>query len=268
MIEESPWYTNQDMTNLGNRQGIWQKLGGEGILKLGVVFVATLWILLLAASWADAADDSSGKDEYSFHWLDPEKKIYVLQNRRYLKSGRLQLSAQVGLGLSNPYRNSLAAEPRMSFFMSEAWGLEVFYGIVSNSANSRFTAFQQSTSNALWSAWREVKSQYGLLLHWAPWYAKINVFNKILYFDWYFTAGAGSLQTQADERRVVNVENIVTQTHTAIFIGTGHNYHLNRSWKVRLDLTGAIYHAPVLSTSSEKDWYSNFNFTAGVGYLL
>ncbi len=268
-------------------QGV-QRFSKEGIVKFGVALMGLLWLCLVAAAWAEqeanaaegregastANREASEDDEYNFNWLDPEKKIYVLQNRKFLKSGKLELSLLGGLGFSNPYRSTWNIDPRAAYFMNESWGFEVFYTYTSNSANSSFSALQTAlTSTTVSPAVREITGQFGALLKWAPWYAKINVFNKILYFDWYFTAGGGSISYNylsfptGINGAVLNSP----QTAFGIFLGTGHEFHLTNRFFARIDVTGAYYRSPVISPAngvSESAWFSNYNFGAGVGLKL
>src|SRR4051812_15514010 len=67
------------------------------------------------------AKESGGdeEDEYNFSWLDPDKKVYVLQNRKYRKTGRLAISLAGGLNLSNPYRTEYELVPRADYWFSE-----------------------------------------------------------------------------------------------------------------------------------------------------
>ncbi len=248
----------------------------------GILFAA-LWLVLIAASWSQADDtDSLGSglsgaptparasaadDEYDFSWLDPEKKIYVLQNRKYQKSQRVLLSVMGGPGLSNSYRNTLNVDPRMAYYFNENFGFEAFYTKTFNSENNSFKALTRAVGSGVIPVVREIRSQYGALLHWAPWYAKINMFNQILYFDWYFAAGAGSIQSAVDTRRNGNATaNYVNKELFALFLGTGQQFHLSREWVVRLDFTGAFYQAPIYGLDGEKTWFSNFNFGLGIGY--
>jgi outer membrane beta-barrel protein len=118
---------------------------------------------------------------------------------------------------------------------------------------------------------REIRSQYGGEIHWVPWYAKINVFNKVLYFDWYFAAGAGALQSALYNSTTdagVTTATEVDQTNFAFFWGTGHIYHITDSLLVRLDFTSAVYNAQVFGTGGATSWYSNLNVGAGVGWRL
>lgn len=219
---------------------------------------------------ASGASSSNSDDEYNFNWLDPEKKIYVLQNRRYLKANRLMLSGMVGTGFSNPYRTSYNLDPRIAYYFSEQFGVEVFYTFTVNSANSTFNALAGTNANVL-PVIREITGQYGASFHWVPWYAKINVFNKILYFDWYFSAGLGDVHANAsntsDGTSAPN-KTAVPQDYFAMFFGTGHIYHITDSLLVRLDFTSAVYNAQIYGTGGGGTWYSNLNFGAGVGWRL
>lgn len=250
------------------------------VFRLGIVLAATLWLVAVATSWAEAAlpnSDSDGgaaspaspaspaSEDYSFKWLDPEKKIYVLQNRRYRKANRMLMSAMLGPSVSNPYRSSYNVEPRLAFYFSESWGIEGFYTKSFNSQNNTFKALV-STGTTTFPVVREAASQMGALLHWVPWYSKINVFNKILYFDWYFSGGLGSLRTslsQSADGTAIGNEDLFS-----IFAGTGHQYHLSEVLSFRLDFMGTFYRAPIYGTTGDQTWYSNYNFGVGLGWRL
>ncbi|MBC7693337.1 MAG: hypothetical protein H7222_16350, partial [Methylotenera sp.] len=113
--------------------------------QFSILLMAMLWLAFIAVSWAEAAGTANGaqaagrqlagmsgdapakSDEYDFSWLDPEKKIYVLQNRRYLKANHIMLSAMIGSASSNPYRNAQSFEGRATYFINEAFAIEAFY---------------------------------------------------------------------------------------------------------------------------------------------
>lgn len=231
---------------------------------LGVAFVAGLIGLTMASSvFAKDNDD----DEYNFNWLDPEKKIYVLQNRRYTKQGKIFVSALFGSGISNPYRSTLNVEPRFAYYLMESIGVEFFYGYTSNSSNNAMRALENAAT--VLPVVREIRSQMGVLLNWAPWYAKINVFNKILYFDWFLSAGVGSINSFVDTRTAVSApSNYQAQNLTGFFIGTGHQFYISQTFTARLDFSGSFYQAQVFGTSGESTWFSNFNLGLGIGLRL
>jgi outer membrane beta-barrel protein len=281
------------------------KITKEWGIKIGLVVGAALWLSLVAASWADATEAGagvvndagagtanatvendrkpaamassapSGDDEYNFNWLDPEKKIYVLQNRRYLKANRVMLSGMVGTGFSNPYETTYNFDPRVTYYLSEEWGFEAFYTFTNNVANSAYTALA-GTSNqgsTVLPVIRNIRTQYGATVQWLPWYAKINVFNKILYFDWYFNGGAGAVNyamfnsSTGATGSPVN-PNEVDQSSFAVFLGTGHIYHITDSLLVRLDFTCAVYNTQIFGLGGGGTWFTNLNFGAGVGWRL
>jgi outer membrane beta-barrel protein len=260
------------------------KITTERGLKIAIVLGALVWLSLVAASWAESGEavpDTAGANrapasetgdsgEYNFNWLDPEKKIYVLQNRRYLKANHPMASLMGGLGFSNPYRTSLNLDARGAYYINESWGIEAFYKYTHNSANSNAQALEGTGSQIL-PVIREIKGQYGALVHWVPWYAKINVFNQILYFDWYFSGGAGGVSydmyNSSADGKTVN-KSAVSTSNFAFYLGTGHIYHLSERFLVRLDFTSAVYNAQVFGTGGGSTWYSNLDFGAGVGIKL
>ena len=242
-------------------------------MTLGVVFLAGLWLTIVAASWADASEDIApdtigSREEYSFKWLDPDKKIYVLQNRKYIKANHLMLSALIGPGISNSYRDTAGLSFRGAYYFTEWLGLEGFYTAGFNSENKTFEALKQTAPTAL-PIVREIRGETGVLLQYVSWYAKINVFNSILYFDWYFSGGVGTLRTALDTR--LNSASPATYTEenlTSYFLGTGQMFHLSQLFTVRLDLTSAFYRAPILGNTGASTWFSNYLFGFGLGLKL
>src|SRR5262245_41017208 len=120
--------------------GNWRTVTREWMTRYGWATLGA-W-LALGPTAAKAAD------EYNFSWLDPDKKIYVLQNRRYLKGNRPLLSAMIGTGFSNPYRTVFTIDPRLAYYMNETWGVEVMYQIGTNKVNGTADALKQSSPNS------------------------------------------------------------------------------------------------------------------------
>jgi outer membrane beta-barrel protein len=220
---------------------------------------------ILDFSSAYANDDSD--DEYNFSWLDPDKKVYVLQNRRYTKARRAQVSVMGGVGLSNPYRTSYSFDPRLAYFFSETLGIEAFYSVVSNKVNNTAQALSRASGTAPLPVIREIKNQVGVLGKWAPWYAKINVFNKILYFDWYFTAGVGRMNMDLTNRSTSGgAITRVNQSKSAFYLGTGHEFHVNEHLDIRWDFMAAFYSSPVFGTTGESATFTDLTFIAGLAW--
>ena len=220
------------------------------------------------ASSLGRAPASGDDDEYSFKWLDPDKKIYVLQNRKFRKENRANVSILFGPGISNSYRSTAALGFRGGYNFAEDWAIEFFYDVGLAKENSTWEALKTTSSNAK-PVVREIRGAYGALLQWSPWYAKINVFNTILHFDWYFNGGLGSVRTALDTRnKISDAASYVDETKFGIFLGTGQFFHVTQNFGFRVDLTGMIYQAPNLGASGDNTFYSEYFFGFGLGWKL
>jgi len=235
-------------------------------LLYGLLIQSTLVGMMATAH---AASD----DDYNFSWLDPDKKIYVLQNRKFRKAGGAMVFLMGGVALSETYRNTYQFQPRLATWFNEEFGLEAFYTGRFNSENNAYKALIQASGGGTTPLIREINSQFGILLNWAPWYAKINVFDTVMYFDWYFSIGAGSMsseigpKTKADSPSLWKSENLF-----AFYLGTGQIFHVSDLFKVRLDVLGHFYSAPVFGglagAPSDKSIFSGFTFSLGIGLKL
>lgn len=221
----------------------------------------------IASDSAAAAAESSNDNEYNFSWLDPDKKIYVLQNRKFRKAQRVALFLSGGKNLSNAYRTEYVFIPRISYWFSEQFGVEALYAALSNSDNSNLTGLRNASPTALPFV-RETRSYMAGLVTWTPWYSKLNFFNKILYFDWFLNGGLGQVNTAVNTQRnangapTFNLENL-----TAGFFGTGMNFFLSKNFSVRLDLIGMLYSATGADNTTTFT-STNYDFTAGIGYMF
>jgi outer membrane beta-barrel protein len=230
---------------------------------------AVLTVPLVTATFVSPAyaADPAEEDEYNFSWLDPDKKVYVLQNRKYQKAKKLALFVQGGANLSNPYRSELMGIPRASYWFTEQFGVEAFFSLVDSAENDNFNALENVSASALPFV-RKTKSYFGALFTWTPWYAKINMFNKILYFDWFIFAGGGQMGTAINlNNRAGLAANFRDDTHFAAYFGTGQTFYVTRHFLVRWDLIGAAFKAAGADNRSEST-RTNYDFALGVGYLF
>ena len=62
--------------------------------------------LLLFLVWALGLPKAlaAEKDLYDFLWLDPDKQVYVLQNKVHKKEHTIYANAGMGLGLSSTFK--------------------------------------------------------------------------------------------------------------------------------------------------------------------
>ena len=213
------------------------------------------------------AKNSDGDDEYNFSWLDPEKKVYVLQNRKYRKAGHAGIFLGGAMNLSGPFKTHYMGVPRLGYWFTENMGVELFYALGSNQDTSTLASLRKVSASALPFV-REVRSYFGAVFSWVPWYAKLNFFNKILYLDWALNAGVGRVNTAFDQNnRATSAPNYLNESFTGLFLGTSQNYFVSRNWSVRLDLISYMYNAKGADNESTNT-YKNFDFGVGVGYLF
>lgn len=243
---------------------------------LGFVFGFTL-VNLFAFNYTTPsfADDdikplATEKDDYDFSWLDPDKKIYVVQNRKYAKAKRLELAINGGLGIGEAYRDRLIVMPRLFYYFNENWGISFLAGFNKNTENQNFGELKTLTSVV--PVVRDIQNFYGGSLVWVPFYGKINMFNNIFYLDWHFEAGMGQVSSEID----LNTKNtgtpiINTSSHLSYHWGTGQKFFISRSVAARLDFLSVYYQAPSgrngLITSEEK-FYDNYFLTLGLSYTF
>jgi outer membrane beta-barrel protein len=256
------------MTGLGQWAKRWANKWG---IRTAFAMLAVLWIALMAATWAQAAHAADQTpDEFNFNWLDPDKKIYVLQNRKYTKAEHAFFSVSGGLGLSNPNRDVFTLEGRGEYFVSESWGIQAFYRKSFNSVSNNYNQLlNASATTGVLPLVREITGEFGGMVEWVPWYAKINVFNNILYFDWYFSAGVGAISSNLVYQQNKNASPTSTASNLwGVYWGTGHIYHFTQSFIVRADLLGSYYRAPSLGTTGDQVTYPNYSFALGIGVKL
>ncbi len=223
---------------------------------------------------AEDAPNAVAENEYDFSWLDPDKKIYVVQNRKYVKKQKLELAISGGLGIGEPYRTRRILLPRAFYYLSESLGVSVFGGFNSNSENSNVAALASVASRI--PAVRDIQSMYGASVVWLPFYGKINMFNQILYIDWHFEAGLGQVASEIDLNTTIgNAPRITETSHTSFHWGTGQKFFITRNFAARLDFLAVYYTAPTgvdgdltSSRGAVEETYDNYFVTLGLSYTF
>jgi outer membrane beta-barrel protein len=224
-----------------------------------------------AAASGDAAVDP-GRDDYDFSWLDPEKKIYVVQNRKYTKAQRLELATGYGVGMGETYRTQRTWSVRGIFYLSEHFGVSAFMLNNTNTENDTFTQMKIIGTSVIPTV-RDTDRYVGGSVIWLPFYGKVNMFNQILYIDWHFEAGLGTAATEIDlNTRAAGQPVINSASFTGFHWGSGWKFFINRNWGARLDFLSTYYKAPngLRGTldGSEEQSYDNYYLTLGVSYTL
>jgi len=223
-----------------------------------LLFFSTIFLVNLHAAETDT---------YDFSWLDPDKEVFVLQNRKYRKVQKIHLNVGYGITTSGAFVDATTIQGRFGYFFTENYGFEVLYA--KNSGNENTTAESVRFEGRAIPFRRIVDGYMGAMFLWSPFYSKINTFNKIIYMDWIFGFGYAKLdETNNLDAFIADNKNLSEKksSHSGVMWDIGAKFYLNESWSIKLDLTTVHYQAIKADGSGQDGWFSNYDLTAAFGY--
>lgn len=214
------------------------------------IAIHTMLLSTLAA--VPAVSVSAEKDLYDFLWLDPDKKVYVLQNKVHKKEHTVYANLGAGLGLSSTFQDTSLYHGNVGYYLTEEWALEGLYTSYGNKDNEALDNLKRLNGSIPFI--RKTKSNYGVIAKWSPFYGKINTFNKIFYFDWSFGLGLGKLETESNAKSVSNPAQANTYTaesYTSVIGKTELTFHASKNIHIGLGLIMNTYKAPGPSINNQ-----------------
>jgi len=225
-----------------------------------------IWIIaigLIIFSGAIAGEESL----YDFLWLDPDKKVYVLQNKLHKKEHSFYFDVGYISNFTSKFQDTNGFSLNGGFYIHEEWGLEIFYNQYSNSNNDDFNNIR--LINQAEPFIRRMQSSYGALAVWSPFYGKINTFNQIFYFDWSFAAGYA--QVVADSNmKTVTVNNAPNAYNTEIYNGavlkTKLKFHIKENIHLGLEYMNTYYMAPGPQNPNKDKLRTNTDLILSIGF--
>ena len=236
--------------------------------------------LLLCFFFIPCVIFSSESDIYDFSWLDPDKEVYVLQNRKFRKNGRPYVNAGGGVTTSGAFVNSSNLHFRGGFFFREEWGIEGIYSLNYGKENETAASLRgegndSSTAVNAIPFRRIVQSYYGAMLLWSPFYNKINTFNKVFYMDWMFGLGYGTLNEEHNEPEYNSFGDNKTEkeeSHSGFLWQTALQFYLTQNWNIRLNLITMNYSATIPSSRGEEgketSWNHHYDLSVSLGMIF
>lgn len=232
-------------------------------------------VLILVSLIMSTVAIAAEKSLYNFSWLDQDKEIYVLQNRKFRKDGKLYVGGTAAYNLSQDFLDAYGGTLRAGYFFSEDWGIELVYGKNSSTENDTAKGVKEQGTVPFY---RQIDSFMGAMMMWSPFYSKINTFNKVFYFDWMFGAGIGSISTKDNRNKFIPgaTENaLTTESNIGALWNTGFRFYINESWSLRLDLTGQTYKAEktkkqqnATATTKASKVINNYDLGLGLNYAF
>lgn len=211
---------------------------------------------------------SAEDDLYDFLWLDPDKKVYVLQNKVYEKEGTFYANIGYIKNNTSDFQSTNGAHLSAGYYFSEEWAIEACYHQYNNKDNDAVKNIRNV--NGVVPFIRKPNSSYGASLVWSPFYGKINTFNKIIYLDWSFGLGLGQIKTESNSETVSDDSRsdvFQDESYMAVKMKTGLRIHITEMWHVNIEYKRDNFRAPgpkVDGNTSEK-WRNNSDTIVSIG---
>lgn len=224
-----------------------------------------LLILVMIPNWIQAGEN----DLYDFLWLDPDKSVYVLQNKIYPKNKSLYLDFGYINGLSNAFQDTTGAQLKVGYYFKEEWAVELSHSSYSHSNNSTYESLKVINGAEPFS--RKMKTLTSAFIIWSPFYGKINTFNKIFYFDWSFGLGTGDMQAESNLESVTNPalpSSFKGESYNPLLLKSNIKFHLNRRVHLGVEFHNANFQAGSPKSPSKKEWrqMNDLVFSLGVSF--
>jgi outer membrane beta-barrel protein len=191
-------------------------------------------------------------DLYDFMWLDPDKKVFVLQNKVHVKSKKIITHLGAIKNYSSNFQDSYGFHFDIGYFFNEEWGIEFLYQNYQNSKNDDYKNVRQISG--LEPFVRTFNQQLGINFVWSPFYGKINTFNKIFYFDWKFATGFSSISADSNLESVRNPESenrMKKESLNGVMLKTGISLYFDEKWSLGIDYMNTSYRAKTPSSEDE-----------------
>jgi outer membrane beta-barrel protein len=178
------------------------------------------------------------------------ERVWVLQRRPFLKTGRFEMSPMVSYNVNDPLISYATIASDFNYFLDEKMAIGLRSSYTLNQETSSFDDLLQDysvfpkISRPLWST--SAHFQY------TPLYGKLAAFSSWI-FPWelYTRAGAGWLQT-------------FLAGHVFVTAGAGQRFFMNRWLTINIDVDYQIFQ----ETFSPTESVLLSNLTVGVGVSL
>lgn len=188
--------------------------------------------------------------------LVPFRDIAMIQRKYLPKTQRFELYPNIGLVLNNAFFNQSIGGLRFAYNFTEKWAVEVSY-LVLNESKKQVSKDLLKQSGVSTTPVVAPTGYMGASAKWTPIYGKKAKFNtKIIPFDMYFTFGGGSITTDQDT------------SPTAINIGTGQSFALNKNFALRWDVSSYFYSSETTVDGGTSGSYTNIILGLGVSFYF
>ena len=227
-----------------------------------------LWVLTLSVlAFFSNTTQAGEKSLYDFLWLDPDKKVYVLQNKIYKKEHSFYADVGYINNFTSKFQDTTGFSIKTGFYVHEDFGIELFYNLYSNSNNDEYKNIRGLDVEPFI---RRLDSSYGLIGIWSPFYGKINTFNQIFYFDWSFGLGMTKINAESNLETVALGANIppvfLKEEYTGAVLKTKLKFHLQENIFLGLEYMNTYYMAPGPRAPKSDKLRTNTDIIMSLGF--
>jgi outer membrane beta-barrel protein len=226
--------------------------------------VLGLSIALLGSS---AASFAAEEDLYDFLWLDPDKAVYVLQNKIHKKENSFFLAGGFASSMNTDFQTTQGASVEVGYWLNETLALSLQHSVFSSKNDEAYKNITRV--NNIEPFVRRAQSYTNLWFHWSPFYGKINTFNRIYYFDVGFALGLGALNMESN-LRTLDDTNVVGVYDPESFTSLGAKgfvkfYPSERTF-ISIELINNTYKAYSPGNQTNKQFKHLRDFTINFGF--
>ena len=225
--------------------------------------IIALGLILMLTRETKAGEESL----YDFLWLDPDKKVYVLQNKLYKKEKSVYFDVGYISNQTSKFQDTNGFALKGGYYFHEEFGVELFYQQYANKNNDEFRNVQ--SINGVVPFIRRMNDTYGAVAIWSPFYGKINTFNQIFYFDWSFGAGISQVNTDSNINSVsiLNAPNkYEKKSYTGGVLKTKVKFHLKENIHLGLEYMNSYYMAPGPKDPKNDKLRTNTDLILSIGF--
>lgn len=230
------------------------------MLKISIVAVA---LMLFLTNKVKAGEESL----YDFLWLDPDKKVYVLQNKLYKKERTFYADLGYLSNYTSKFQDTKGFALRTGYYFHEEWAVELFLNQYSNGSSDELRNIR--AVNGVDPFIRRLNSAYGAMLVWSPFYGKINTFNQIYYFDWSFGAGYSAINAKSNLKTAANsatVSRYESENYGGAALKTKVKFHVNEHVHLGVEYMNTYYMAPGPRNPKSDKLRTNTDIIFSVGF--
>lgn len=225
--------------------------------------IIALGLMLMLTRETKAGEESL----YDFLWLDPDKKVYVLQNKLYKKEKSFYFDLGYIANQTSKFQDTNGFALKGGYYFHEEFGIELFYQQYANNNNDDFR--NVAAINGVVPFIRRMNDSYGAVAIWSPFYGKINTFNQIFYFDWSFGAGIAQVNTDSNIRsvRILNAPNkYEKKSYNGGVLKTKLKFHLKENVHLGLEYMNTYYMAPGPKAPKSDKLRTNTDVILSIGF--